>query len=245
MEAPVFQIQHHALLGSTNDEAKRLAEAGCPHGTVIWADEQSAGHGRLGRPWHSKPGNLLFSVVLRPHVPVPRATDLGFVCAVATADGIAGLLPDGGQVGLKWPNDVQVEGAKIAGILPEAESRNGELSWVVLGVGLNVAHAPDAMAYPVTSLSAHGAAVAPETALHELLSHLEGWLQRWDQDGFGVVRSRWLAYARGLGREVTVKLGDCEERGIFRDLDVDGAILLDTGRGIQRITAGDVAFGGP
>ena len=141
---------------STNDEAKRLAAAGCAHGTVIWADEQTAGRGRFDRPWHSPPGNLLFSVVLRPPVPASRAAELGFVAAVATADCVAGLLPAGDPVGLKWPNDVQVDGAKIAGILPEARSLEGKLDWAVLGVGLNLSHAPTGVPYPVTSLTLAG-----------------------------------------------------------------------------------------
>src|SRR3954468_15118619 len=105
-----FDVHHHALLDSTNEEAKRLAARDAGHGTVVWADEQSAGHGRFGRPWHSPPGNLLFSVVLRPPVAAARAAELGFVCAVATADCIAGFLRAPETVGLKWPNDVQVSG---------------------------------------------------------------------------------------------------------------------------------------
>jgi BirA family transcriptional regulator, biotin operon repressor / biotin---[acetyl-CoA-carboxylase] ligase len=86
MPADLFPVQHHALLGSTNDEAKRLAEQGCVHGTVVWADEQTAGHGRYGRPWQSPPGNLLFSVVLRLLIPACRAAELGFLSDIVTAE---------------------------------------------------------------------------------------------------------------------------------------------------------------
>jgi BirA family transcriptional regulator, biotin operon repressor / biotin---[acetyl-CoA-carboxylase] ligase len=240
----LFQIEHHALLGSTNDEARRLAEQGCLHGTVVWADEQTSGHGRLGRPWHSRPGNLLFSVVLRPPVPSSRAAELGFVAAVVAADFIAGVLPAGAMIGLKWPNDVQVDAAKIAGILPEARSVGETLDWVVLGVGLNLAHAPDAMPYRVTSLSAHGVNMAPGQALTAILAHLGRWLPMWQQEGFGVVRAGWLRYARGLGTEVTVNLGARQEKGIFHDLDIDGAMILGTGPASRRITTGEVGFGG-
>jgi BirA family biotin operon repressor/biotin-[acetyl-CoA-carboxylase] ligase len=238
-----FDVRRHAILDSTNDEARRLAGQGCPHGTVIWADEQTSGHGRFGRPWHSPPGNLLFSVVLRPTVAPSRAPELGFTCAVVTADCVAGLLPDGATVGLKWPNDVQIDGAKIAGILPEAQSGDGVLNWVVLGVGLNLAHAPSGLSYPVTSLRAHGPMMTPEGCLTAFLDHLARWLPRWEQDGFAPVRAAWLSYARGLGTEVVVKLGDRQERGIFSDLDADGAMLLRTADGPRRITTGDVAFG--
>jgi BirA family biotin operon repressor/biotin-[acetyl-CoA-carboxylase] ligase len=238
-----FRIQHHALLGSTNDEAKRLAAQGCAHGTVIWADEQTAGHGRYGRPWQSPPGNLLFSVVLRPSVPALRAAELGFLCAVVTAECVATLLPPGEIVSLKWPNDVHVDGAKVAGILPEAQSAGDTLAWVVLGIGLNLAHAPVDTPYPATRLHAHGATVTPELALRTFLALLELWLPRWESDGFAPIRTAWLSRARGLGSEVTINLGVLQKRGIFRGLDADGAMMLETKDGPQRITAGDVAFG--
>jgi BirA family transcriptional regulator, biotin operon repressor / biotin---[acetyl-CoA-carboxylase] ligase len=240
----MFRVQHHRLLGSTNDEAKRLAEQGCVHGTVIWADEQTAGRGRQGRAWQSPPGNLLFSVVLRPSVPAPRVAELGFLAAVVTAECIAELVPRGDGVALKWPNDVQVDGAKVAGILPEAQSTGETLGWAVLGVGLNIAHAPIDTPYPATSLRAHGATVVPEQALQAFLTHLARWLPRWESEGFNPVRAAWLARARGLGSEVTVNLGKRQERGIFRDLGADGAMILSTDDGTtRRITAGEVAFG--
>jgi BirA family biotin operon repressor/biotin-[acetyl-CoA-carboxylase] ligase len=240
----VFEIRHHALLGSTNDEAKRLAASGVAHGTVVWADQQTAGHGRFGRPWHSPPGNLLFSIMLRPCIPAARAAELGFVAAVTTADCVSGWLAEGRRAGLKWPNDVQIDGAKVAGILPEAHVTDGTLIWAVLGVGLNLAEAPTIVPYPVTSLTAQGATVAPEPALRAFLAQLEDWLNRWERDGFAAVRATWLGYARGLGTAVTVNLGDRQASGIFRDLDNDGAMILATSEGPRRITAGDVAFGG-
>src|SRR5450432_2221288 len=100
-----YDVRHHTVLDSTNDEAMRLAGHGCADSTVVWADEQTSGHGRLGRTWHSPPGNLLFSVVLRRSVAASRTAELGFVCAVVTADCVAGLLRDTGKTGLKWPND--------------------------------------------------------------------------------------------------------------------------------------------
>jgi BirA family transcriptional regulator, biotin operon repressor / biotin---[acetyl-CoA-carboxylase] ligase len=166
----------------------------CPR-TVVWADEQTAGHGRYGRPWQSPPGNLLFSVVLRPLIPACRAAELGFLSAVVTAECVAALLPHGDGVGLKWPNDVQIDGAKVAGLLPEAQSVGDALAWVVLGVGLNVAHAPVDTPYPATSLCAHGATVTPEQGLHAFLTHLAQWLPRWGRDGFSPVRAAWLARA--------------------------------------------------
>ena len=238
-----FQVRHYGVLGSTNDEAKRLAEQGCVHGTVVWADEQTAGRGRAGRPWHSPRGNLLASAVLRPAAPAGVAAELGFVAAVAMGDCVAGLLPSGGRVGLKWPNDVQVDGAKVAGLLPEAACAGPDLAWLVIGAGLNLAHAPEGLPYRATSLRAHGAAVLPEQALEAFLAQLARWLGRWRSDGFAPVRAAWMARAAGLGREAAVTLAGRQERGVFRGLDKDGAMLLDTADGARRITAGEVAFG--
>jgi BirA family biotin operon repressor/biotin-[acetyl-CoA-carboxylase] ligase len=243
MPTDLFHVQHHALLGSTNDEAKRLAQEGCAHGTVIWADEQTAGHGRLGRPWISPRGNLLVSVVLRPTAQPGHAAELGFLTAVVVAEAVALLLPQPNGVGLKWPNDVQVNGAKIAGVLPEARSDGGTLRWVVLGVGLNLANAPGDMPYPVTCLRDHGVTVTPEQGLERFLERLALWLVRWEADGFMPVRAAWLTYVRGLGREVTVRIGDREERGVFRELADDGAMVLATDKGLRRITAGEISFG--
>jgi len=103
-------------VGSTNDEATRLAEAGAPEGTFVWAQTQTGGRGRRGRRWASPVGNLYCSTVLRPQCPAPRAAELGFVAALAVAD----LVRDGRAVRVKWPNDVLVEGGKVAGILPES-----------------------------------------------------------------------------------------------------------------------------
>lgn len=238
-----FDIQHHAALGSTNDVAEALAVEGCRHGTVVWADQQTAGHGRHGRPWHSPPGNLLFSVVLRPAVPASRAAELGFLSAVVVADYVAGLMPGDGGVELKWPNDVLLKGAKVAGLLPAAQCTGETLAWAVLGIGLNIAHFPSGTPYPATSLNAHGVAITPEQGLHAILDRFTYWLSRWEHEGFDIVRTAWLARARGLGREVTVGHGTGQLRGVFLGLEADGAMRLDIDGAERRITAGDVAFG--
>jgi BirA family biotin operon repressor/biotin-[acetyl-CoA-carboxylase] ligase len=243
MRIGAFDVEHHALLGSTNETAKQRAEGGCAHATVIWADEQTAGHGRYGRPWHSPPGNLLFSVVLRPSVAVSRGVEVGFLVAVIVAECLVEALPRSARVALKWPNDVQVDGAKVAGVLPEAGTSDMTLNWIVVGVGLNLAHAPTGTPYPATSLRAHGVAMTPEQALRAFLARLEYWLPRWEKEGFGTVRDAWLTYAPGLGTEVTVTMGDRQQRGVFNGLDVDGAMLLATANGTRRISAGEVAFG--
>ena len=182
--------------------------------------------------------------MLRPALPAARTTELGFVAAVVTAECVASLLPAGtARVGLKWPNDVRVDGAKIAGLLPEAESADGRLIWIVLGIGINVAQPPRDTPYPTTALHDHGAGATPERTLRTYLAHLAHWLDRWQRDGFAAIRAAWLARAEGLGGEVVVKLGEREQRGVFVDMDADGAMILAAADGTRRITAGDVAFG--
>src|SRR5450631_4313976 len=114
-----FTVWHHQQIGSTNDEARRLAMDGAPHGTVVHADEQTAGRGRFTHTWFSPPGNLYLSVLLRTGQPAARAAELSFLPALAVADTVETLLPRQTRTMLKWPNAVLVNGAKIAGILLE------------------------------------------------------------------------------------------------------------------------------
>ncbi|HYD04356.1 MAG TPA: biotin--[acetyl-CoA-carboxylase] ligase, partial [Reyranella sp.] len=117
-------------VGSTNDEAARLAEAGAAEGTVVWAREQTGGRGRRGRVWASPVGNLYTSTIVRPQCQAPRAAELGFASALAVTD----IVPAGRDVRVKWPNDVLVDGGKIAGILPESSiGADGGVEHVILG----------------------------------------------------------------------------------------------------------------
>ena len=221
-------------VGSTNDEAARLAEAGAAEGTVVWAREQTGGRGRRGRAWASPVGNLYSSTILRPDCPAARAAELGFVAALAVAD----ILPAGRSVRLKWPNDVLVEGGKVAGILLEsAIGQAGTVQHVVAGIGVNVALAPrlPEMRYPGAAL---GGSV--ERALEKLAASLAERLAEWRREGFGPVREAWLAKAGPLGADVDVKLGDELVRGRFGGIDREGALLLETPSGPRRIVSGEL-----
>lgn len=221
-------------VGSTNDEAARLADSGAPEGTVVWAREQHGGRGRRGRSWASPPGNLYCSTILRPECPAARAAELGFVAALAVGD----LVPASRAIRLKWPNDVLVDGGKIAGILLEsAIAQDGRVEHVVAGIGINVAFAPQLaeMRYPGASL---GGTV--EAALEGLTRALATRLAQWRRDGFGVVREAWLAQAGPLGAEVDVRLGEGLVRGRFAGLDHEGALLLDTAEGPRKIVSGEL-----
>ncbi len=239
-----FVLHFHESIGSTSDEAKALAVAGAPHGTVVVAREQTEGRGRLQRRWLSPKGNLHLSVVLRPEVEAARATELGFMATLAVAEAVEAFLPPGMRAKLKWPNDVLVNGAKIAGILPETELSGSGIAWVVLGAGINVAHRPLDTPYPATSLVEAGSNVpSPDPIVPILLTRIASWWDVWTQYGFAAVRQAWLERAHRLGELIEVRIGDSPVRARFAGLDRDGALLLDTPGGRRRITAGEVAFG--
>ncbi|MGQ0583608.1 MAG: biotin--[acetyl-CoA-carboxylase] ligase [Reyranella sp.] len=221
-------------VGSTNDEAARLAEAGAAEGTVVWAREQTGGRGRRGRHWSSPVGNLYSSTILRPDCAASRATELGFVAALAVAD----VVPSGRETRVKWPNDVMVDGGKVAGILLESSiGQGGQVEHVVAGIGINVAFAPQLpeMRYPGAAL---GGSV--EAALERLTQALAVRLAEWRRQGFETVRAAWLAKAGPLGADVDVRLGEELVRGRFAGLDDEGALLLDTAAGPRKIVSGEL-----
>lgn len=233
---PIFDVRHYERIGSTNDEARRLAQEGAPHGTAVHADEQTAGRGRLARRWFSPPGNLYLSVLLRYDLPPARIAELSFVAALAVADTADSLLPKHTRTLLKWPNDVLVEGAKISGILLEQADQA-----LVLGIGLNVLHAPDSAGYRTTTLVASGGIATVEGARGILLQRLAAHLAAWEADGFQPIRSAWLARSYPIGETLQVGAGERRMEGGFAGLDADGALLLDTATGRRRIVAGDVS----
>ena len=221
-------------VGSTNDEAARLADAGAPEGTVVWSREQTGGRGRRGRHWASPVGNLYSSTILRPECPAARAAELGFVAALAVAD----IVPVGCEVRVKWPNDVLVEGGKVAGILLEsAVAQSGRVQHVVAGIGVNVGFAPQ-----LPEMRYRGAALggSVEAALAKLTAALAARLAEWRREGFETVRAAWLAKAGPLGAEVDVKLGEELVRGRFAGLDREGALLLETAAGPRKIVSGEL-----
>jgi BirA family biotin operon repressor/biotin-[acetyl-CoA-carboxylase] ligase len=221
-------------VGSTNDEAARLAANGALEGTVVWAREQTGGRGRRGRVWASPVGNLYSSTILRPDCHAAQAAELGFVAALAVAD----IVPEGRAVRVKWPNDVLVDGGKVAGILPESSvGEAGKVEHVVMGIGINIGFAPDLpeMRYPGAKL---GGSV--EGALEALAQALAGRVAQWRQEGFAAIRTAWLAQAGPIGLEVDVKLGEELVQGRFAGLDREGALLLDTPAGRRKIVAGEL-----
>lgn len=227
-----------AALASTNDEAKAQADAGAPEGTLVVADEQSSGRGRMGRSFHSPPGNLYMSLLLRPGRPPEERARLSFVAAVALGEAVAPLL-EGGAVSLKWPNDVLVRGRKVSGILLESASG---ADWLVVGIGVNIISSPPQLGSAAISLAEAGWDHANRDGfLIRFATILERWYRRWLEDGFAPVREAWLAQAAMRGELIEARLPDSRVRGTFADLDRDGTLILLTADGERRrIGAGEI-----
>jgi BirA family transcriptional regulator, biotin operon repressor / biotin---[acetyl-CoA-carboxylase] ligase len=205
---------HHRVTDSTNERARALAEAGAPHGTLVTADEQTAGRGRQGREWLASRGAaLLMSLVLRE----PREA-LPLAAAVAVCEA----LPV--EAAIKWPNDIWVQGHKVAGILVEGRPQEG---WAVLGIGVNVRDAP-----PLEHVTSLGAAIGTEELLQRVLLALDAWLRR----PLPEVLAAWRSRDALLGEPVRWENGSGRGAGI----DETGALLVDSDSGRVALQAGEV-----
>ncbi len=213
-----------------------MAEEGAAEGNWLRAGHQTGGRGRMGRQWESPRGNLYCSTLVRVRAGDPEAHSLALVVANAVHALVAPLCA--GQARIKWPNDVLVDGAKIAGILLE---RTGDA--VVVGIGINVTGHPTGLDRPVTSLFAQGAAGADAEKLMARLADLFAhWLSIWRAQGLEPVRAHWLANAHPAGSPMRVNLpdGDVVE-GSFDSLDRQGMLILRLANGDSRaIHAGDI-----
>jgi BirA family biotin operon repressor/biotin-[acetyl-CoA-carboxylase] ligase len=241
MKAPAAAppIVRLGRVDSTQTVAFALAADGAPDGTVVVADSQAAGRGRRGRAWLDEPGaSLLASIVLRPRLEPARLPGLSLAAAVAVAEALtrtAGVSPR-----LKWPNDVLVNGRKLAGILLETRL-SGERPTTILGVGVNLSQRvfPAEIGQRATSVwLASGRLVDRDSLLAALLDALGDWRRRLERQGFAPVRARWRALADTLGRAVTVD----GVSGVAVDVDADGALVVVDGDGRRRrVVAGEVA----
>lgn len=222
--------------GSTNDDLAALARSGAPEGLWLRAERQSRGRGRQGREWHSPPGNLYASTLVRLRPGDPPAPTLALVAAVALHE-VVSVSAGGPPVEIKWPNDLLVAGAKLSGILLE---RLDEA--VVIGFGVNLADHPDETSRPATSLAALGGAPDPALFLEALAESFARWLERWRFEGLVPVRARWLAAAHPAGTALSTHTASgAWVEGLFDGLDELGALKLRLADGSsQVIHAGDV-----
>jgi BirA family biotin operon repressor/biotin-[acetyl-CoA-carboxylase] ligase len=226
------------ILPSTSDFCRERAEAGEPEMAVM-ARRQDRGRGKPGRAWVSVPGNLFLSVLLRPP---GLARDLGLwalLSGVALAEVVEPLLPDPAALTLKWPNDLLLGGRKLAGVLIDSAGMEDRRLWLVIGIGLNLAAAPDVPGRAVASVADVAEAPAPEIVASSVLMRLDHWRR---QDAASV-RAAWLRRAPPLGAPMALEFCGDTIIGSFAGLAEDGSLLLLTDGRVRAFAAGEVSEG--
>ena len=232
---------------STNAHALRLA-AQTPGAAWFLALRQTAGKGRRAREWDSPPGNFYGTLLLHPAEPPASVALRSFAAALALRQALVGLtgLPE--IFALKWPNDVLLNGGKLAGILLESTATGQGIAHLAIGIGVNLISAPDPSALeagalrPVSLLAETGLRIAPKTLLAHLAPAYEHWEHRFTTEGFAPLRTEWLAHAARLGEKIRARTGQATHEGIFDTVDAEGNLILRTGAGTVAIPAAEVFF---
>ncbi|MCA1813636.1 MAG: biotin--[acetyl-CoA-carboxylase] ligase [Halobacteriales archaeon] len=221
-----WRIERHALLDSTNDEARRRALAGEPEGLVVLAEAQRAGRGRRGRVWSSPPGGLYLSVLTRPDIPPRESGRLALAAGWAVAETVAqlGLAP-----ALRWPNDVMLGPRKLAGVLCETHVGGDATTWAILGIGLNRAEQPELAGIGGISLSeALGRPVGEGEVLEPLLDNVRGALAQ-SQGDAAALAAAWSRFSTMLGNQVTYITTEGAMHGRAVRVRTDGALEVEVG----------------
>ena len=230
-----------AEIGSTNDEAARLAREGAPEGTVVGSDHQTAGRGRRGRSWVDAPGEaLMYTVILRPRVSPIEAGMLPLVIAVGLADALDEVgVPD---VQIAWPNDIIASGVKVAGILCELSADQERVIWAIAGMGINVGPVPAIASTRWTPGSL--AALGPRPARGQLLATALGAIGRryegWVQHGSGGVVAAFAKRDYLYGHRITIGTPGGEQAGMGRGIDDLGRLLVEADGAVQALSSGEV-----
>ena len=229
-------------VGSTNEEAMRLARECDPGGVWLVAREQVEGRGRRGRTWSSPPGNLYASLLLIDAAAPEHLPELGFVSGVALVRALREILGADPRLGLKWPNDVLFDGAKLSGILLESSLLPSGYTACVAGFGVNCRSHPANLTYPATDLATIGTMLhTPADVLPRLSDAMAQMLLVWARGaGFAEIRARWLKNALGVGEPIRVALGTANLSGVFDSIDSRGRLILRDGASTRAIEAGDV-----
>ncbi|MGC4114432.1 MAG: biotin--[acetyl-CoA-carboxylase] ligase [Myxococcales bacterium] len=231
--------------GSTSQVAWGLGEEGAPHGTVVVADQQTQGRGRNGRSWISPPGtNLYLSLLLRPDVPPAHAPELTLVAAVAVCEA----LRDAGceRARIKWPNDVEIGGRKACGILTEMSADAHGVDFVVVGIGVDVNMQAEELPAEIKDIAtsvrmALGKPYPRARLLARLLERFESWLDRYEDEGFAVIRARWTSLSSTVGARVRVQRDGQWVEGRADSIDEAGHLIVRTESGaLEKVVAGDV-----
>lgn len=238
-------IRHFTEIDSTNSECLRLVNSGCELPLWVLADYQTNGRGRLNRSWLGQKGNLYASGLYSFTAPPAKSAELGFAAALAVIDAVTPFVANE-QLSLKWPNDVLLNGAKLCGILLESHAgkQQGQ-NVVVIGIGINLSHAPEIQDRKTACLADFRKAeqsIQPQNLLPDLIESFEKWVSIWQEQGFAPLRQAWIANCCGLGDTIRTSQ---EDVGIFEDMQKNGALLLRKadGKAIE-ISAGEIFLTG-
>jgi len=240
-------IHYYQEIGSTNDEAFRLGMEGAPEGTVVVANSQSAGKGRLQRSWFSPPSsNIYTSVILRPEFNPADAPRITIMAGLAAAQSIETYCPRKARI--KWPNDVLIDGKKVCGILTQMQTDEDKIDFVILGIGINVNVAADEFPPEIrniaTSIAAQtGAFHSRQDLLITLYKNLSKCYKTLTSSGFEMIREEWIKMAFLIGCETQVKFGNEIIKGKALGIDEQGALILSDSKGkAVKILAGDASI---
>jgi len=240
-------IVYRETVGSTNELAKDLAREGAEDGTVVIAEEQTGGKGRLGRDWYSPEGEgLWFSLILRPPISPVEASKITLVAAVAVAKAVRELT--GVEAGIKWPNDILVSGRKLTGILTEMSAEIDRVNYVIVGIGVNVnldsAKLAEGLAETATSIEKEsGGRVSRLRLLSGILDRFDVLYEEFINGHFSRILSLWKEMSVTINRWVRVTSFEGVEEGIAFDIDAEGALLLMKKDGsMKRVLSGDVTL---
>ncbi len=234
-------------VGSTNEVAYELARHGAPEGSIIIADSQTRGKGRLQRRWISPPGvNLYMSVIFRPRIAAKDAPLLTLVASIAIAQAIKNKVDD---TQIKWPNDVLIQGKKVAGVLTGMQASQDKVDFVIVGIGVNLNMTREMMQKEMGEVSeiatslreALGHEIEREKFTADLIGELEVWYQEFLQVGKSRIINEWMKRWGAIDRRVLVRFDGREIEGIASGIDENGYLLVKKNDGtMERIIAGDV-----
>jgi BirA family biotin operon repressor/biotin-[acetyl-CoA-carboxylase] ligase len=236
-----WRLQVHEVLPSTSDFCRARAAEGEPGGLAVMARRQTQGRGSRGRDWDSPVGNMYLSVLLRPAEQARDAAQWSLLAGVALGEALASYLPTDAALRLKWPNDVLLNGGKLAGILVDSSAdAAGRIEWLVIGMGVNLAVAPTVPGRAVACLADHVEPPPPERFAETLLERLGYWQTVRAAEGFAPVREAWLMRGPMPHTAVSLKLGDQTLFGDFAGLSEEGGLLLITDGRTRAFTTGEV-----
>lgn len=229
-----LEILTYNSLDSTMDEAKRLLLNDVSLETIVLAKQQTGGRGRQSRPWVSPVGNLHMSVMTRD-VDAAQLSQFALLWGVVVRQAISSYI--GAQVQCKWPNDVLIEGQKVAGVLIERHE-----SALVVGVGVNIAYRPEGVQFPATCLNDHGVKhITPEQLALKISDIYTDYREKWDLFGFDEIHALWLQSAWKLQQEINIRQDAGSVIGIFETIDATGALILKDAAGtIRKLYVGDL-----